>query len=102
MKISSFLFAAGAAVFASAQTNYTRCLNEYVAPAAAEELDAVVREANENGRFAAAAAAATIRVYAHVVTTTAKRGRYTQAQINEQIGVRKTAFFDAQEAHKSW
>lgn len=98
MKFFSFILAAGAAVSASAH-NYTRCSNEYVAPEEIAELNSIVSEAGASGRFAAAAA--NIRVYAHVVTTEASRGRYTQSQINEQISVSATARNKDQQADRS-
>ena len=84
MKFSSFSLAAVAASLASAE--YHRCAVE---SPPAEQITAL----NEAARLGAAkqeisrVAARNVPVYVHVVSTQAKRSRYTQAQVNNQIAV---------------
>lgn len=47
-------------------------------------MDAVVQSSDAR---VMAAAAVSVDVYVHVVTTSTKQGRYTQAMVNEQISV---------------
>lgn len=89
MKFSSFSLAAVAASLASAE--YHRCAVE---SPPAEQITAL----NEAARLGAAkqeisrVAARNVPVYVHVVSTQAKRSRYTQAQVNNQIAVMNDAY----------
>ena len=89
MKFSSIGLAAIAASFASAE--YHRCAVEQPS---AEHVSAL----NEAARIGAAkqeisrVASRNIPVYVHVVTTSAKKGRYTQTQINNQIAAMNDAY----------
>ena len=73
MKFTSFTLAAAAAAVATAE--YTRCALD-------EPAESIVAELNEAARIGTAnlevsrQAAASIPVYVHVVTTSAKQGRY--------------------------
>lgn len=79
---SAFLWAA--AVGSSAAQNYTRCATPNLPEAQAGELDALVAE-DGSSLASLLAQAASVRTYVHVVTSTSKRGRYTQNMINNQI-----------------
>ncbi|KAI5362483.1 Putative peptidase M43, pregnancy-associated plasma-A [Septoria linicola] len=91
MKFTSTILAVSAASLAAAQSNFTRCA---VAPPAAAQVAAL----NDAARVGAAnqeisrVMARTVPVYVHVVTTSAKQGRYTQTQINRQIAVMNEAY----------
>ena len=88
MKFSSFTIAAAAAGIADA---YTRCAVEHPE-------ESVVASLNEHARIGAAnqeisrVAARTVPVYVHVVTTSAKQGRYSQTMINNQIATMNDAY----------
>lgn len=93
MKLTFALWASTAATLATAQTsNFTRCALGAPAAAQVAQLDAAAREGAEN-QYIARFAARNVPVYVHVVTTTAKRGRYTQRMINDQIAVCHTIFY---------
>jgi hypothetical protein len=89
MKFTSFTLAAAAAAVATAE--YTRCALD-------EPAESIVAELNEAARIGTAnlevsrQAAASIPVYVHVVTTSAKQGRYSQTQINTQIATMNDAY----------
>jgi hypothetical protein len=80
MKFTSFTLAAAAAAVATAE--YTRCALD-------EPAESVIAELNEAARVGTAnlevsrQAAASIPVYVHVVTTSAKQGRYQIATMND-------------------
>jgi hypothetical protein len=89
MKFTTLSLAAAAASFANAE--YHRCAVEQPA---AEQVSALA----EFARIGAAnqeisrVAARNIPVYVHVVTTSAKQGRYSQTQINNQIATMNDAY----------
>lgn len=91
MKFTTIALAASAASLAAAQSQYTRC-----ALGAPEATHAAAL--NEAARIGAAnleisrVAARTIPVHVHVVTTSAKKGRYSQTQINNQIATMNDAY----------
>jgi len=89
MKFSSISLAAIAAGFASAE--YHRCAVENPPAAQIAALNEVARVGAANQEISRAAAR-TIPVYVHVVTTSAKQGRYTQTQINNQIALMNSAY----------
>ena len=84
MKLSSFL-AATAAVLVTAAEERTRCGVEEPS----EDIKALLADAVEqytNSRESVAAAdGGAIDTYVHIVTTEANEGKYTQAQIDEQV-----------------
>lgn len=82
MRFSQIILAAASASFAAAE--YIRCGTPNVNATQMAAMDAVVQASDQR---VMAAAAVSVGVYVHVVTTTAKQGRYTQAMVNEQIAV---------------
>jgi hypothetical protein len=91
MKFTTVALAATAATFASAATKYTRCAVEAPAPETISALNEVERIGVANQEFSRVAAR-NVPVYVHVVTTTAKKGRYSQTQINNQISTMNAAY----------
>lgn len=84
MKLFSALLAASSIAFATAR----ECALGDATPEQQAELKAVVEEGPVEDGFAIQARV--VRTYAHVVTTSAKTGRYSQNQINQQIAVSTT------------
>lgn len=82
MKFSQILLAAASASFAAAK--YVRCGTGKPNSSEMAAMDAVVEASDAR---VMAAAAVNVGVYVHVVTTSAKQGRYSQAMVNEQISV---------------
>lgn len=88
MKFTTFTLAAAAASLADA---YIRCAIDHPE-------EAVVNSLNEHARIGAAnqeisrVAARTVPVYVHVVTTSAKKGKYSQTMINNQIATMNDAY----------
>jgi hypothetical protein len=89
MKFTSFTLAAAAAVVASAE--YHRCAIDEPAPSVISELNEQAKIGTANLEISRAAAAS-IPVYVHVVTTSAKQGRYSQTMINNQIATMNDAY----------
>jgi hypothetical protein len=89
MKFTTLTLAAAAASFATAK--YTRC-------AVGEPVASEVAALNDAARIGVAnqeitrVAARTVPVYVHVVTTSAKQGRYSQSMINNQIAAMNDAY----------
>lgn len=82
MKFSSIVLAAASASCAVAK--YVRCGTPEVNSTHMAEMNAVVNAADAR---VMAAATINVDVYVHVVTTSAKQGRYSQSMVNEQISV---------------
>jgi hypothetical protein len=91
MKFTTVALAATAATFASAAEKYHRCAVEAPAPETVSALNEVERVGIANQEFSRVAAR-NVPVYVHVVTTTAKKGRYSQTQINNQISTMNAAY----------
>jgi hypothetical protein len=96
MKFTSFTLAAVAATFANAQaeadeTTYTRCALEAPEESKISELDEAARIGTANLEVSRVAAP-NVPVYVHVVTTSAKAGRYSQTMINNQIAAMNDAY----------
>ncbi|CZT25776.1 related to Extracellular metalloprotease 1 [Ramularia collo-cygni] len=87
MKFSQIFLAAASASFAIA--DYVRCGTPQPNSTHVAEMDAIVDSSDAR---AMAAAAVSVGVYVHVVTTSAKQGRYSQSMINEQISVMNEAY----------
>jgi hypothetical protein len=89
MKFTAITLAAAAASLATAK--YTRC-------AVGHPEESEVAALNEAARIGVAnqeisrVAARTVPVYVHVVTTSAKKGRYSQAMITNQIAAMNDAY----------
>jgi hypothetical protein len=91
MKFTTLTLAAAAASFANAQSKYTRCAVGAPAPAEVTALNEAARIGAANQEISRVAAR-NIPVYVHVVTTSAKQGRYSQTMINNQIATMNDAY----------
>lgn len=89
MKFTTLSLAAAVASFASAE--YHRCAVENPPAERVSELNEAARIGAANQEISRVAAR-NVPVYVHVVTTTAKKGRYTQTQINNQIATMNDAY----------
>jgi len=89
MKFSNIFLAATSASLAFA-LEYTRCGTKDASNAHKAEMNAAVAAAAESDSISAQAIS--VDTFVHVVTTTAKRGRYTQAQVNQQISVMSSSY----------
>lgn len=93
MKFNNSFLAAAAASIASAQSTYTRCALGAPAAEQVAALEAAAAEGAANLEISRMAAA-TIPTYVHVVTSSSKQGRYSQAMIQSQISVRISPFLN--------
>ena len=96
MKFTTFTLAAVAATIANAQADadasaYTRCALEAPEASKVAELDEAARVGTANLEVSRLAAPV-IPVYVHIVTTSAKQGRYSQTMINNQIATMNDAY----------
>lgn len=82
MRFSQTIIAAATASFAAAK--YIRCGTPNANATHIAEMNAVVDAADAR---VMAAAAVSVDVYVHVVTTSTKQGQYSQSMVNEQISV---------------
>jgi hypothetical protein len=89
MKFASLALAASAATFVNAE--YTRCALEKPAADVVAELADAARIGAANQEISRVASR-NVPVYVHVVTTSAKQGRYSQTMINNQIATMNDAY----------
>jgi len=89
MKFTTLSLAAAVASFANAE--YHRCAVEQPAEAQVSALAEAARIGAANQEISRIAAR-NIPVYVHVVTTSAKQGRYSQTMINNQIATMNDAY----------